>query len=138
MKSVDLIGHIKFLLWGQLDGCSMTRPFLSLRRVWLARQLYNHPASHCLVSVPDPKPTPAWIAFSIACVFPRVILEAIYAPDEVWGRDYPSLGCCSTVNRTASDGKLGEGLGTKLHVLLFHVCTFAVYTVPVLYRWCRL
>ena len=33
------------------------------------------------VLVPDPKPTPAWIAFSIACV----ILEAIYAPDEVWG-----------------------------------------------------
>ena len=33
-----------------------------------------------LVSVPDPKPTPVRIAFSI----PRVILEAIYAPDEVW------------------------------------------------------
>ena len=33
-----------------------------------------------LVSVPDPKPTPAQIAFSIPCV----ILEAIYAPDEVW------------------------------------------------------
>ena len=29
---------------------------------------------------PRPKPTPAQIAFSIACV----ILEAIYAPDEVW------------------------------------------------------
>ena len=28
-KSVDLIGHIEFLLWGQLDGCSVTRPFLS-------------------------------------------------------------------------------------------------------------
>ena len=37
----------------------------------------------CVVSVPDPKPTPARIAFSIT----RVILEAIYAPDEVWGRD---------------------------------------------------
>ena len=37
-----------------------------------------------IVSVPDPKPIPAQIAFSIACV----ILEAIYAPDEVWGRDY--------------------------------------------------
>ena len=35
-----------------------------------------------LVSVPDPKPTPARISV------PRVILEAIYAPDEVWGRDY--------------------------------------------------
>ena len=35
-----------------------------------------------LVSVPDPKPTPARISI------PRVILEAIYAPDEVWGRDY--------------------------------------------------
>ena len=37
MKSTDLIGHIKFLLWRQLNGCSMTRPFLSLRRAWLAR-----------------------------------------------------------------------------------------------------
>ena len=37
-----------------------------------------------VVLVPDPKPTPAWIAFSIVCT----ILEAIYAPDEVWGRDY--------------------------------------------------
>ena len=36
-KSTDLIGHIKFLPWGQLDGCSVTRPFLSLRRMWLAR-----------------------------------------------------------------------------------------------------
>ena len=36
-------------------------------------------ARYQLVSVPDPKPTPPWIAFSIA----RVILEAIYAPDEV-------------------------------------------------------
>ena len=34
-----------------------------------------------VVSVPNPKLTPARIAFSIA----RVILEAIYAPDEVWG-----------------------------------------------------
>ena len=37
-----------------------------------------------LVSVPDPKPTPARIAFSIA----GVILEVIYTPDEVWGLDY--------------------------------------------------
>ena len=36
-KNTALIGHIKFLLWGQLNGYSMTRPFLSLRRVWLAR-----------------------------------------------------------------------------------------------------
>ena len=34
-EKVDLIGHIKFLPWGQLNGCSVTRP--SLRRVWLAR-----------------------------------------------------------------------------------------------------
>ena len=33
-----------------------------------------------LASVTDPKPTPARITCSI--------LEAIYAPDEVWGRDY--------------------------------------------------
>ena len=37
------------------------------------------PVHLLLVSVPDPKPTPARITFSIA----RVILEAIYAPDEV-------------------------------------------------------
>ena len=36
MKSADLIGH-KFLSWRQLDDCSVTRPFLSLRRVWFAR-----------------------------------------------------------------------------------------------------
>ena len=29
-KRADLIGHIKLLPWGQLNGCSMTR-------VWLAR-----------------------------------------------------------------------------------------------------
>ena len=32
-----------------------------------------------LVSVPDPKPTPAKILFSI--------LEVIYTPDEVWGQE---------------------------------------------------
>ena len=37
------------------------------------------PLASYLVSVPDPKPTPARIAFSI--------LEAIYTPDEVWGQD---------------------------------------------------
>ena len=31
------VGYVKFLSWRQLDGCSVTRPFLSLRRVWLAR-----------------------------------------------------------------------------------------------------
>ena len=36
--------------------------------------------SSSLVSVPDPKPTPVRIAFSIL----RVILEVIYAPGEVW------------------------------------------------------
>ena len=33
MKSIDLIGHIKFLPWWQL-GCSVT---FTLQRVWLAR-----------------------------------------------------------------------------------------------------
>ena len=33
MKSTDLIGHIKFLPWGQLGGCSMTGPFLSAKGV---------------------------------------------------------------------------------------------------------
>ena len=50
-KSADLIDHIKFLLWRQLSGCNMTRPFLSLRRVWLARLTYmysytSHTHSH--------------------------------------------------------------------------------------------
>ena len=36
-----------------------------------------------VVSVPDPKPTPAQIALSIV----GVILEAIYTLDEVWERD---------------------------------------------------
>ena len=36
-KSTDLIGHSKFLPWRQLDGCSVTRLFLSLWRVWLTR-----------------------------------------------------------------------------------------------------
>jgi len=26
-----LIGHSKFLPWWQLDGCSMTKPFLSVK-----------------------------------------------------------------------------------------------------------
>ena len=39
--------------------------------------------SRKVVSVPDPKPTPVRIAFSVAHIFPCVILEAIYTPDEV-------------------------------------------------------
>ena len=30
------------VLWRQLGSCSMTRPFLSLRRVWLARLKTPH------------------------------------------------------------------------------------------------
>ena len=33
IKSTDLIGHIKFLPWRQLEGCNMTRPFLSAKGV---------------------------------------------------------------------------------------------------------
>ena len=54
----------------------------------------QHYLSHNLVSVPDPKPTPAQIGLKycdlirhVYC-FLRVVLEAIYAPDEVWGQDY--------------------------------------------------
>ena len=36
MKSTDLIGHIKFLLWRQHECCSATTPFL-LAKVWLER-----------------------------------------------------------------------------------------------------
>ena len=38
--------------------------------------MYSAVCEH-VVSVPDPKPNPAQIAFSI--------LEVIYVPDEVWG-----------------------------------------------------
>ena len=36
-----------------------------------------------------------WGMQAISTVFPRIILEAIYAPDEVWGQDYkrPSKDC---------------------------------------------
>ena len=44
-----------------------------------------------LVFVPDPKPIPAQVAFSIVCIIP----EAIYAPDEVWERDYIHTRSCS-------------------------------------------
>ena len=29
----NLIGHVKFLLWQQLDGCNVTSPFLSVKGV---------------------------------------------------------------------------------------------------------
>ena len=32
-KSADQTGHIEFLPWGQFDGCSVTRPFLSTKGV---------------------------------------------------------------------------------------------------------
>ena len=32
-KSVDVIGDGNFLMWQQLNGCSMTRPFLSVKGV---------------------------------------------------------------------------------------------------------
>ena len=41
-KSEDLICQIKFLPWWQLNGCSMTSPFLSPQRVWLVRLNRNH------------------------------------------------------------------------------------------------
>ena len=43
MKSVYLIGHSKFLPWEQLnvDNGGMTRPFLFLQRMWLARLTYS-------------------------------------------------------------------------------------------------
>ena len=36
-KSTDLGVQSKILPWQKFDGCSLTRLFLSLRRVWLAR-----------------------------------------------------------------------------------------------------
>ena len=42
-KNVDLIGHIKFLLWRQLDGCRVTRPFLSAKGVAWETIAYTRP-----------------------------------------------------------------------------------------------
>ena len=42
MKSTDLIGHSKFLPWQQLDGCSMTRPFLSAKGVGCETRWQHH------------------------------------------------------------------------------------------------
>ena len=32
-KSADVIGDSNFLMWQQLNGCSVTRPFLSVKGV---------------------------------------------------------------------------------------------------------
>ena len=45
--------------------------------------VYSYTVWDILVLVPDPTPTAAWIVFSI--IFPFIILEVIYVPDEVWG-----------------------------------------------------
>ena len=74
----------------------------------------HHTSLQHLVSVPDPKPTPARIAF------PCVILEVIYAPDEVWGRDYStsnyqpiSLFACKVIKNS------------RVHLILCINCTWA-------------
>ena len=43
---------------------------------------------YCLVQVPDPKPIPVQIAFSIPCA---ILKYYTYALNEVWGRDYVPL-----------------------------------------------
>lgn len=47
------------------------------------RKVEREKGGKIVVLVPDSKPTPAQITFTIA----RIILEVIYAPNEVWGRD---------------------------------------------------
>ena len=45
MKSADHIGHSKFMAWRQLDHCSVTRPFLSVKGVACETRLFpgaNH------------------------------------------------------------------------------------------------
>ena len=55
-KSTDLIGQIKFLLWQQLDVCSVTRPILSSAKGVAcetksrASVEYHDCANMCLVS----------------------------------------------------------------------------------------
>ena len=60
-----------------------------IKIIWRGNSLIPRPkmSGEALVSVPDPKPTPVQIAFSIMHIFPCVILEAIYLQDEVWGQD---------------------------------------------------
>ena len=50
MKSTDLLGHIKFLPWQQLEGCNMTRPFLSEKGV--ACETNEHKKEFYTVSQP--------------------------------------------------------------------------------------
>ena len=54
-KSLYLIGHGSILPWWQLDGCSVTRPFLSLQRVGFVRHIINglsHVSSQCWWKTP--------------------------------------------------------------------------------------
>ena len=69
-KSTDLIGHIKFLPRGQLNGCSVTKPFLSLWRVWLA-SLGNIPTSQytrllAIITSPQDSVMYVWHVYTVA------------------------------------------------------------------------
>ena len=77
---------------GDLKGCikkfqkarvKLSRRTLKHTMIQVCGWVLGQGSRVALVSVSDPKPTPAQIAFSIL----RIILEAIYAPDEVWGQD---------------------------------------------------
>ena len=67
-----------------VDNCAICRNhIMDLCKMFLQYPTVKLLSIDTSISVPDPKPTPARIAFSIVCV----ILEVIYVPDEVWGRD---------------------------------------------------
>ena len=75
MKSTDLIGHIKFLPWGQLKGCNMTRPFLSAKGV--ACETNEHKQEFYVVSqarlTSFLKKEKDWLKLCIQIVFHHII-----------------------------------------------------------------
>ena len=60
-KSADLIGHIKFVLWGQLDGYRVTRTFLSVKGVACkTNQLLGVNFQKVITSCENPLSIPLW------------------------------------------------------------------------------
>ena len=132
-KSANLIGHIKFLLWKQLDGCSVTRPFLSLERVWLARlifcQLQNFLYTCTFINVP--RPLSFEFCEMITCTYAYiqlVVLLIVCVPRSSSEYSLWYTHMCSHDRRPISSGLKGLGpsyfsLG-RLLVLIWWLVTF--------------
>ena len=74
-KSADLIGHIKFLPWGQLDDCSVTRPFLFCKGCGLRDQ-------SVLKSFVQTPPSLWGDGFSVTTPNPRTSYKSVKWPIE--------------------------------------------------------